>query len=79
MFLFMHCNNHCPVNLKEQRLLELIVPTSDYYQSNKKRGKKLSQKMSYFAVGMETGKLIIPEGRSFDRLSYYFNYFSKSF
>ena len=59
MFLFMYCNNHCPVNLKEKRLFELIVSTSDYYQSNKKREKKLSQKMSYFAVGMETGKLII--------------------
>ena len=59
MFLFMYCNNHCPVNLKEKRRFELIVSTSDYYQSNKKRGKKLSQKMSYFAVGMETGKLII--------------------
>ena len=59
MFLFMYCNNHCLVNLKDQRLFELIVPTSDYYQSNKKRGKKLSQKMSYFAVGMETGKLLI--------------------
>ena len=31
MFLFMHCNNHCPVNLKEQRLFELIVPTCDKY------------------------------------------------
>ena len=59
MFSFMYCNNHCLVNLKEQRLFELIVPTSDYYKSNKKRGKKLSQKMSYFAVGMETGKLLI--------------------
>ena len=44
MFLFMYCNNHCLVNLKEQRLFELIVPTSDYYQSNKKRGKNCPRK-----------------------------------
>ena len=41
MFLFMYCNNHCPVNLKQKRLFELIVSTSDYYQSNKKKGKKI--------------------------------------
>ena len=40
MFLFMYCNNHCPINLKEQRLFEVIVPTSDYYQSNQKVGIK---------------------------------------
>ena len=57
MFLFMYCNNHCPVNLKEQRLFEVIVPSPDNYQSNKKSGnklekrKKLSQKISLFAVG----------------------------
>ena len=42
MFLFMYCNNHFPVNLKEQTLFEVTVPTSDYYQSNKKKWKKLS-------------------------------------
>ena len=36
MFLFMYCNNHSPVNLKEQTLFEVTVPTSDYYQRNKK-------------------------------------------
>ena len=57
MFLFMYCNNHCPVNLKEQRLFEVIVPPPDYYQSDKKSGnkmekrKKLFQKISSFAVG----------------------------
>ena len=60
MFLFMYCNSYCPVNLKEQKLFEVIVPTSDYYQSNKKSGnkmkkkkkrKQLSQKISLFAVG----------------------------
>lgn len=57
MFLFMYCNNNCRVNLKEQRLFEVIVPPPDYYQSNKKVGikrkkeKKLSQKISLFAVG----------------------------
>ena len=58
MFLFLYCNNHCPVNLKEQRLFEVIVPPPDNYQSNKKRTrnklekrKKLSQKISLFAVG----------------------------
>ena len=45
MFLFMYCNNHFPVNLKEQTLFEVTVPTSVYYQS------KLSQKISFFAVG----------------------------
>ena len=33
MFLFMYCNNHFPVNLKEQTLFEVTVPTSVYYQS----------------------------------------------
>ena len=59
MFLFMYSgNNHYPVNLKEQTLFEVIIPTSDYYQSNKKSGnkmekrKKMSQKISaLFAVG----------------------------
>ena len=57
MFLFMYCNNHCPVNLKEQRLFEVIVSPPDYYQSDKKSGnkmekrKKLFQKISLFAVG----------------------------
>ena len=37
MFLFMYSgNNHYPVNLQEQTLFEVIIPTSDYYQSNKK-------------------------------------------
>ena len=36
MFLFMHCNNLFPVNLKEQTLFEVTVPTSDRYQSKKK-------------------------------------------
>ena len=45
MFLLMYCNNHFPVNLKEQTLFEVTVPTSVYYQS------KLSQKISFFAVG----------------------------
>ena len=59
MFLFMYCNSYCPVSLKEQKLFEVIVPTSDYYKSNKKSGnkmkkkkrKQLSQKISLFAVG----------------------------
>ena len=57
MFLFMYCNYHCPVNLKEQRLFKVIVPPPDYYQSDKKSGnkmekrKKLFQKISLFAVG----------------------------
>ena len=45
MFLFMYCNNHFPVNLKEQTIFEVTVPTSVYYQG------KLSQKISFFAVG----------------------------
>ena len=44
MFLFMYCNSYCPVNLKEQKLFEVIVPTSDYYQSNKKSGNKMKKK-----------------------------------
>ena len=59
MFLFMYCNSYCPVSLKEQKLFEVIVPTSDYYKSKKKSGnkmkkkkrKQLSQKISLFAVG----------------------------
>ena len=56
MFSFIYCNNHCPENLKEKRLFEVIVPTSDYYQRNKQSGnkmekrKKMSQKISFFAV-----------------------------
>ena len=44
MFLFMYCNNHCPVNLKERRLFEVIVPTSDYYQRNKQSGNKMEKR-----------------------------------
>ena len=44
MFLFMYCNSYCPVSLKEQKLFEVIVPTSDYYKSNKKSGNKMKKK-----------------------------------
>ena len=45
MFLFMYSgNNQYPVNLKEQTLFEVIIPTSDYYQSNKKRGENCLRK-----------------------------------
>lgn len=45
MFLFMYSgNNQYPVNLKEQTLFEVIIPTSDYYQSNKKSGNKMEKR-----------------------------------
>ena len=44
MFLFMYCNNHCPLDLKERRLFEVIVPTSDYYQGNKQSGNKMEKR-----------------------------------
>ena len=47
MFLFMYCNNHFPVNLKEQTLFEVTVPTSDYYQSNKKSRKNCPRKFRF--------------------------------
>ena len=34
----MYCNHHCPVNLKEQRLFEAIVPPPDITRATKKVG-----------------------------------------
>ena len=61
MFLFMYCKNHSPVNLREQKLFEVIVPVLPTITSAtnkvgiKRKKEKNAQKISFFAVGSKEG------------------------